>query len=330
MTERMPMDKRQCTPITRRAFVGGLGAFFASQVLLPPMLRGAESAKGLKPLRLGFLTDCHTMAEENAPAWLDRTATLMNSLKPDLIIGGGDFVHGGFFSSGKVMEQRWGLAGTFLRKLTARMEPMIGNHDLYEPLLPDGSTAGNDPRWRFRKQFGLERTYRSFAFRGYRFLILDSIKVVGGPNPYRGWIDAAQLSWLDHELQHIPANQPIILCTHIPFKTSVLGFMGPVVMPAAGRVRVLNADLVMEKLRGRPVALILQGHVHINERLDWGGSIPCITGGAVCGKWWDGPNMGTNPGVGLIEINPATTKAKPLIGWNYLDTPASPASVHSA
>jgi len=307
---------------SRRDFVTGLGAFFASQLLLPSVLGGVELPADLKPIRLGFLTDCHAMDEHDAPAWLDYTAALINSLKPDLIIGGGDFVHGGFHSSGKVMEHRWGLADTFLRKLKTRLEPLIGNHDFYEPLQADGTPSQGDPRWRWRKYFGLEHTYRSFRWNGYRFLMLDSVKVVGGQDPYRGWIDAAQLAWLDRELAMIPFKEPIILCTHIPFCTGVAGSFGPLVGPSPGRVHVLNAKRVMEKLQNRPIAAILQGHVHINERLEMNG-IPCITGGAVCGKWWQGPNMGTYPGVGMIEILPnGSQKAeiKRKVAWNYSNT----------
>jgi len=307
---------------SRRDFVTGLGAFFASQLLLPSVLGGVELPADLKPIRLGFLTDCHAMDEHDAPAWLDYTAALMNSLKPDLIIGGGDFVHGGFHSSGKVMEHRWGLADTFLRKLKTRLEPIIGNHDFYEPLQADGTPSQGDPRWRWRKYFGLEHTYRSFRWNGYRFLMLDSVKVVGGQDPYRGWIDAAQLAWLDRELATIPSKEPIILCSHIPFHTGVAGSFGPLLGPSPGRVHVLNAKRVMEKLQNRPIAAILQGHVHINERLEING-IPCITGGAVCGKWWQGPNMGTYPGVGMIEILPkGSLKVEIMrkVAWNYSNT----------
>jgi 3',5'-cyclic AMP phosphodiesterase CpdA len=311
---------------TRRQFVTGLGAFFSSQLLLPRVLQGAVLDRGLKPLRLGFLTDCHAMYENNAPASLEHAADLMNSLNPDLIIGGGDFVHGGFVSRAKVMDSRWVLAGSFLKRIRGRLEPLIGNHDFYEPLLTDSSPSGNDPRWRFRKQFGLTNTYRSFEFFGYRFILLDSVRVVGGESPYRGWIDAAQLLWLDRELERIPAGQPIVLCTHIPLKTSLVDSFGAILGPSPGRVRVINAHQVLEKFRRRPLVLVLQGHVHINETLHETG-IPFITGGAVCGKWWKGPNMGTYPGLGLIEITPATGsspgKGSPsdTVLWNYHNTP---------
>ncbi len=314
--------------VSRREFITGLGAFFASQLLIPKVLSGVVLSGDLRPLRLGFLTDCHAMAEQDAPSALARTADLMNSLRPDLIIGGGDFVHGGFYDPGKTIDRRWVIADRFLRSLKQRMEPLIGNHDFYEPLQRDGSPSPHDPRWRWRRHFGLERTYRSFSFRGYRFLMLDSVKVVGGVNPYRGWIDAAQLLWLDRELATIPKDQPIILCTHIPFRTSVMENFGSLVGPAPGRVRVLNSHAVLEKLKNRPLALILQGHVHTNERLELDG-IPCITGGAVCGKWWRGPNGATSPGVGLIEILPSGSSSPSNstgggVGWSYLETPPSP------
>lgn len=324
-----PFQHQGDVGISRRDFIGGLGAFFATSLILPSTLRGSVLDKRLRPLRIGFLTDCHAMVEHGAPSALNRTAELMNTLKPDLIIGGGDFVHGGFYSSAKVMEKRWILADRFLHELDARLEPVIGNHDLYEPLLPDGSVRDNDPKWRWRKYFGQNSTYRSFEFQGYRFLMLDSIKVVGGSSPYRGWIDAAQLLWLDHELTMIPANQPIILCTHIPFVTSLRDSFGPFLGPSPGRVHVINSELVMKKLQNRPLALILQGHVHINERLESDG-VPCITGGAVCGKWWQGANMGTSPGIGVIELHPAPVTSASVgakVDWNYFNTPTGSEAV---
>jgi 3',5'-cyclic-AMP phosphodiesterase len=312
--------------LNRRTFLAGLGAFVTTQVLLPRTLRGSGLSNNLRPLRIGFLTDCHSMEEKGAPQALDRAAQLMNSLQPDLIIGGGDFVHGGFHNSGRIMDRRWKVADKFLKKLHTKVEPIIGNHDFYEPVLADGTPSPTDPRWKWKKYFGLDRTYRSFSFRGYRFLMLDSVKVVGGANPYRGWIEAAQLSWLDRELQRIPSNQPIILCTHIPFRTSLRDSFGPFVGPSPGRVRVLNADAVLSRLKDRPLALVLQGHVHINERLS-DKAVPFVTGGAVCGKWWDGPNMGTWPGLGLIEIKPSgglITSSDELVSWNYLNLPGAP------
>lgn len=306
--------------ISRRDFVSGLGAFFLSSVLLPRTLRGVDLSPDLKPLRLGFLTDIHAMAELNAPAWMESSAVLMNSLRPDLIIGGGDFVHGGFQSPGAVMDSRWKIASSFLGKLTAHLQPVLGNHDLYEPLKADGTPSPGDPRRRWKEHFGLPSTYRSFSWQGYRFLVLDSVQVIGGRERYEGRIDDSQLAWLDRELAGIPRNEPIILCTHIPFRTALMN-AAPELFGGAGRIRVLNSDRVMEKLGGRPVALILQGHVHLNERLSEG-QIPCITGGAVCGKWWKGPNMGTAPGLGLIEILPAGYAPTSVLEWSYHDTPA--------
>ena len=305
---------------SRRDFVSGLGAFFLSSVLLPSTLRGVDLSLDLKPLRLGFLTDIHAMAEMNAPAWMENSAVLMNSLQPDLIIGGGDFVHGGFQSPGPVMDSRWKLASAFLEKLRAPLQPVIGNHDFYEPLKSDGTPTPGDPRRRWKEHFGLPSTYRSFPWKGYRFLVLDSVQVIGGRERYEGRIDEPQLAWLDRELAVIPRNEPIILCTHIPFRTALMS-AAPELFGGAGRIRVLNSDRVMEKLRDRPVALILQGHVHLNERLSEG-QIPCITGGAVCGKWWKGPNMGTAPGLGLIEILPSGSSPSAVPAWSYSDTPA--------
>ena len=303
--------------LSRRAFLKGAGAFVLSQVVLPRILAGRELPQDLKPLRLGFLTDCHAMAERGAPESLNRAAELMNGLQPELLIGGGDFVHGGFGTWTGTMDSRWKIADRFLRKLDCRMEPMIGNHDFYNPVARNGGINPGNPRRRFLQQFGLKRTYRSFVFKGYKFLLLDPIRVIGGSEMYDGWVSSEQLAWLETELATTPPSQPLVVCSHIPLKSGISSFLEGALRGASSRTSVSNASEVISRLEGRPVILVLQGHVHLNERLSLGG-IPCITGGAVCGKWWRGSNLGTNPGLGLIEINPGSSP-----DWNYHDTPTA-------
>jgi len=303
--------------LSRRAFLKGAGAFVLSQVAFPRLLAGRELCKDVKPLRLGFLTDCHAMAERGAPDSLDRAADLMNGLQPELIIGGGDFVHGGFGTWTGTMDLRWKIADRFLKKLHSRMEPMIGNHDFYNPVSRTGAINPGNPHRRFLQQFGLKRTYRSFVFKGYKFLLLDSIRVIGGSEMYDGWVSSEQLAWLEAELAATPPSQPLVLCSHIPLKSGISSFLEGAVRGASARTWVANASEVISRLEDRPVVMVLQGHVHLDERLSLGG-IPCITGGAVCGKWWRGSNLGTNPGLGLIEIQPGSSP-----NWHYHDTPSA-------
>ena len=64
---------------------------------------------------------------------------------------------------------------------------------------------------------------------------------------------------------------------------------------------VANSDEVIALFEGHNVLAVLQGHTHINERVDWHG-VPYITGGAVCGNWWHGTRLGTPEGYTVVSL----------------------------
>jgi hypothetical protein len=64
---------------------------------------------------------------------------------------------------------------------------------------------------------------------------------------------------------------------------------------------VANADEVIRLFEGHNVLGVLQGHTHINERVEWHG-VPYITSGAVSGNWWQGTRMGTPEGFTVVTV----------------------------
>ena len=52
---------------------------------------------------------------------------------------------------------------------------------------------------------------------------------------------------------------------------------------------------------GRNVLGVLQGHTHVNERVEWQG-VPYITSGAVSGNWWKGIHLGTPEGFTVCTV----------------------------
>lgn len=74
-----------------------------------------------------------------------------------------------------------------------------------------------------------------------------------------------------------------------------------------------NANEVLKLFAEHKLLMVLQGHLHVNEHIAWN-DMDFILGGAVCGGWWDGDNLGTGPGFGLVEIGP------PQAGWTYTES----------
>jgi 3',5'-cyclic AMP phosphodiesterase CpdA len=269
----------------------------------------APGAAG-EALRIVFYTDVHARTEWETPRALAMAAAAINAERPELVIAGGDLITDGFQSSSETVAPRWQAYLELHRALRARVEPVLGNHDLVAAIPEDGSPPSADPRGEFRRAFSLERTYRSIGVGGYRLLILDAVSVVGGGDTYHGRIEPDQLHWLATELESIDRSTPIVLASHLPLLT---GFYqateGATAAAPANRVVVNNRE-VLELFEGHNLLLVLQGHLHVAEMLRWRGTT-FITGGALCGKWWRGTWHGTGEGFGVLTLRPDR------VDWEY-------------
>ena len=248
-------------------------------------------AMGKRPfepeLRLVFYTDIHSRVEWDTPIALRQTAQAINREKPDLVICGGDLITDGFQAGAASVEPRWDAYFELHNAIEAPVHAVIGNHDLVGAIPEDGSEAASDPRAVFCEKLGLERSYRSFDFGGYHFILLDSFEIVGGKVKYRGFIGEEQMNWLKEDLSRVPATQGIIMVSHMPLLSGFgqMVYGGSKALPE-NRVIVNNRE-VLECFNGRNLLAVLQGHLHVNESMEWKG-VRFITGGAVCAKWWRG------------------------------------------
>ena len=293
--------------LTRREMLALTGVALAS---LPARSSWpAPGARGEK-LRIVFFSDVHARTEWETPRALDMAAAAINAHRPELVVAGGDLITDGFQSVAATVEPRWRAYLEMHRALRARVEPVLGNHDLVAAIPEDGSPPSADPRREFRRVFALDRTYRMVDAGGYRLLLLDSISVVGDDDKYHGRIEPDQLRWLAAELETIDRSTPIVLATHLPLLT---GFYqateGATAAAPANRVVVNNRE-VLELFQDHNLLLVLQGHLHVAEMLRWRGTT-FITGGALCGKWWRGAWHGTGEGYGVLTLRPDR------VDWEY-------------
>lgn len=120
-----------------------------------------------------------------------------------------------------------------------------GNHE---------SRWGDNGKGHFRERFG--KTYYSFDFKGWRFVILDT-SIHGQTH---GHLEAKMLTWLENDLKE--TSLPVMVFCHHP-----VGYE---------RTRFLdNDDDLFAVLKGRNVKAIFTGHGHSN--LEWKvDGIPCF------------------------------------------------------
>ena len=290
-------------PITRRKFLSRTSAWLAmlaggsvSKFVLP--VRGSEKGK----IRLAFYTDIHARQEWDTPMALRKAAAAINARQPDLVLAGGDLITDGYQSSVSTAAPRWDAYMKMHKSIKADLYPTLGNHDLVAVRPEDGSSPVLNPRAEFLSRTGLDSTYYSFDAAGIHFVILDSIQISAGADPYKGMIWAEQIEWLKNDLSRVVPNTPIVIATHIPLLTAFFSATRGGTYPAPGSRVVINNIEVLKLFNVHNVILVLQGHLHVKEMIRWQGTT-FVTGGAVCGKWWRGSWYGTDEGFNVITID---------------------------
>jgi 3',5'-cyclic AMP phosphodiesterase CpdA len=253
-------------------------------------------------LRLVFYTDVHARTEWETPTAMAQAADAVNAQKADLVIAGGDLITEGFGSAPTRVAPRWDAYMKMHRAIKADVYPAMGNHDLVAANPRDASPPAENPRAIYLSQLGLDRTYYSFTALGYHFIMLDSVQITGDRYQYQGMIGPAQLAWLKEDLARTPNNVPIVMVTHIPLLTAFYAAtQGGTFAAKKNRVVVNNRD-VLNIVRNHNLILVLQGHLHVNEMIQWQNTT-FIVGGAVCGRWWRGTWHGTEEGFNLITLS---------------------------
>jgi 3',5'-cyclic AMP phosphodiesterase CpdA len=296
---------------SRRRFLRSAGCAGAAAIIgLPAEAWWSSTGAPGESLRLVFYTDVHARTEWETPRAMARAAEAINAQHADLAIAGGDLITDGFQSAATTVEPRWDAYLSMQRTIRAPVEPVLGNHDLVAARPEDGSEASVDPRAVFRAKLGVDRTWRRFDAAGYRFLILDSVEISDDDLKYHGRVSEDQLGWLRAELAGTDTETPIVIASHIPLLTAMYQATEGATAPARANRVVVNNREVLELFSKHNVVLVLQGHLHVDEMLRWGGTT-FITGGAVSGKWWRGSWHGTPEGFGVVTLRPGRVE------WMY-------------
>lgn len=298
--------------LSRRYFLKSLsagGALIASPAIAQTSWSIQGSGRGV--LRLVFYTDIHANAEGETPAALAMAAAAINAQRADLVLCGGDLIGGGFDSRSDEVAPRWDAYMDMASAIEAEHHVVIGNHDLVGARLKNGSAAA-DPRLDYKRHLGLSRTYSSFDALGYRFILLDSLRISDDPYMYHGWVSSEQREWIQEELSRTPSEMPIVVLLHMPLLTAFFGVTrGATFQAQPNRVVVNNAE-VLELFAEHNLILVLQGHLHVTEALHWRGTT-FLTGGAICGRWWQGSYFDTVEGFNAITLR------RDRIEWEYVD-----------
>jgi 3',5'-cyclic-AMP phosphodiesterase len=297
----------------RRKFLKTLATVSAAAVLPSTMWRnvGAAGPKPAGSFDFVFFTDTHIQPELDATHGCAMAFAKIGAANSDFAICGGDLVYDVLEAGRDRADMLFDLYQRTEDSLKIPLYHTIGNHDLFGVLTQSG-VAPTDPGYgkkMYQDRIGA-RTYYSFDHKGYHFIVLDSIS----PTPDRFWegrIDAAQLQWLSDDLSRVEPRAPIIVITHVPLVTGYLAYgPKPNGQPRYDTVSVANSSDVIALLADRNILAVLQGHLHINELVNYK-NCQYICCGAVCGNWWHGPRLAFPEGYTVVSLRDGQ------ITWRY-------------
>jgi Icc protein len=307
----------------------GVGGAFDCGDDAPRALQAAEAETPSKrEFRFVHLTDIHLQPELGAERGFRKCIAHVNELRPrpDFVVTGGDLIMDALEVDHARAVRLWKMYDDCCRDFAMPVYNTIGNHDIVgwsskAQVSPDHMDYG---KRMFADHAGKGHVQQSFDFGGWHFVLLDSIGQSPGKPDYMGLIGEKETAWLRDDLAKTVAApgasstsaKPIVFVSHIPFYTAYITMaLGPNKLPGE-KTMVANAHALRKELLKYDLRLVLQGHVHVRERIDYG-KISYIQSGAVSGQWWKGPTIGEHPeGYGVIDVDGDTfTYHYESYGW---------------
>jgi UDP-2,3-diacylglucosamine pyrophosphatase LpxH len=217
-----------------------------------------------------FMADMHLERRETGVPKLRATIEEINGLEPApaLLWAQGDICLEG------------GVGQPYVDCLQRARMPVrngAGNHEMLR--------RHDNPRDDFEGLFG--PTYYAFDFGPLHCIVLDGNKPIPeqtGWKAVHGAVEDRELAWLERDLAAQPAGKPIIVGVHIPIVSSYpeRRQQNPKDAPYW---EMTNSEVLTKLFSRHGVRLVLQGHMHENERTTVEG-VEYVASISVSGSWW--------------------------------------------
>lgn len=268
---------------------------------LPALASAPEEKKqkNKKPaLTVAHITDVHIAAGENAP---ERFKSCLKHIiakhKPDFFLNGGDSIMDASYDNvvREKVTELWSIWDGCVKELdNYEVHSCIGNHDPWwkAPAKTD-EMYGKDY---VVKRLKIPNRYYSFSKKNWHFIILDG-------NNANISVDPEQFSWLQKDLETLPASTPTIVMSHFP----ILGTTQVLVGGGHSDCKKLKDLFYKHKDK---VRLCLSGHNHLSDHSIYNDVLYCCNG-AMSGFWWgkgdaesagQGYYLETPPGYAVLKL----------------------------
>ncbi len=203
-----------------------------------------------------FLPDLHLRPDPKVEASFDMAVKQINNIHPDFIITGGDMIYTAKNVDDKKAKVLFDLMDTELKKFNMPVCLTKGNHEVVG-VLPESGIDNSNPFWgnkMFEQRYG--NRYRTFMYSGWKFFLLDGIKIVEKARSYGQSVDSVQMEWIKKELKATAKSTPIVIVLHPPL------IEPEAILSSKSRVMSKNSEEVLNLFKGYNLKIALFGHNH--------------------------------------------------------------------
>jgi len=203
-----------------------------------------------------FLPDLHLHPDSMVETNFNLLAKQINHLRPDFILTGGDMIYTAKNVDDKKAAILFDLMDRELGLFRMPVRLTMGNHETVGITAESGIDKTN-PNWgkqMYENRYG--KRYYSFMVEGWKFFILDGIKILEKEKNYTQGVDSIQIEWLRKELEITDKNVPLVISIHTPLINP-----GAMTQPKSQALSE-NANTVLELFNDHDLRMILQGHNH--------------------------------------------------------------------
>lgn len=228
---------------------------------------------GQKDFSFVFLPDMHLRPDSGIGANFDLLAGQINKLGPDFIITGGDMIYTAKNVDEKKAKVLFNFMESKFHEFNMPLYYTIGNHEIVGVLSESGMEISH-PLWgkgMYEKLYG--KRYRTFTHSGWKFFLLDGIRILEKERNYSQGVDSMQIEWLKNELQLTDKNTPVIVSIHTPL-------LNPhAIKDSKSQLLSKNSETVLNLFRDHNLKIVLEGHTHLYMNLFFDG-VHYISGGS--------------------------------------------------
>lgn len=220
-----------------------------------------------------YLPDLHIRPDSAVLEKFRRLSAELNKLRPDFVLTGGDMIYTAKNGDDKKATALFDLMDMELAKLQMPVYFTMGNHETVGITGESGIDSSN-PMWgkRMYEKRYISRYY-SFNYEGWKFFILDGIRILEETGNYTSGVDSVQMEWIKDELNMTSGEVPLIISIHTPL-------INPHAMESSdSNALSRNSETVLKLFKDHNLKMVLEGHTHMYMDLYFHG-IHYISGGS--------------------------------------------------